>query len=225
MKSIITLLVVCISYHITLAEEPLAVLQKAIAKIKMVKDYEANVDIQLDVDFIKAPKANGTMYFKQPNKFRLKSEDIAMLPKQGLTVMPLSFLQNGDFDALPAGTTQFNGIQCVVVKVIPRSDSADVVASKLYIDPTTSLILKSESTTKKNGTLIIMLEYSSAKQYGLPSKMTVTFDVPEFKLPKSMSGDISSSPKENKPKRTTGSVIITCQNYKINKGVADSVFH
>ncbi len=224
MKILLLLSVLCLSVVGSYSQDANAVLQKAVAKIKSVKDYQASVDIILDVDFIKAPNAKGMMYFKQPNKFRLKSDDIAMLPKQGLKVMPLSFLQNGDYDALPAGTALYNGVQCTVVKVIPRSDSSDVVASKMYIDPTTNLILKSENTTKKNGTLTIMLEYGSAKQYGLPSKMTVTFDVPEFKLPKSMSGDISGSSKENKPKRTTGSVIIECKDYKINKGLDDSVF-
>lgn len=204
------------------AQDATQILQKVIKKFQAVKDYEADVALQINIDFVKAPNAKGKLYYKQPNKLRLKSDDFAMLPKQGLNMTPLAMLQGNAYRAYPHGNATVNGVNCTVIDVLP--DTGDVIRAVLYVDTKNDIILKNETTTKKGGTVTMLLEYGDARQYALPSKMTMTFDVPEFKLPKSVSGDITSEDKPNKKKNTTGSIIMTCWNYKINKGVPDSVF-
>jgi hypothetical protein len=205
------------------AQDANAIMQNVVKKFQQVRDYTANATITLDIDFVKAPPAKATLLFKQPSLFKIKSTDFAMLPKQSMNISPLGVLQGNNFTAISAGSAMVNGVNCAVVRVFPNVDTGDVVASKMYVDVTNNLILKSESTTKKNGTVVMILEYGSAKSFGLPSKMTMTFDVPEFKLPKSMSGDISNN-EPKKPRRTNGSVIVACSDYQINKGIPDSTF-
>lgn len=205
------------------AQDATAIMQNVVKKFQQVRDYTATATITLDIDFVKAPPAKATLLFKQPSLFKIKSTDFAMLPKQSMNISPLGVLQGNNFTAISAGNAIVNGVNCVVVRVFPNVDTGDVVASKMYVDVANNLILKSESTTKKNGTVVMLLEYGSAKSFGLPSKMTMTFDVPEFKLPKSMSGDISNN-ESKKPRRTNGSVSVACSDYQINKGIPDSAF-
>ncbi|MBL7999811.1 MAG: hypothetical protein JNL32_14390 [Candidatus Kapabacteria bacterium] len=230
-RLIIALLVIVCSTHVvvlhcqqTQQDQAKQLINAVVKKFKQVKDYKADVLITLDVDFVKAPPAKGTLYFKQPNKFRLISTDFAMLPKQSLNMSPVGILQSEDVTLIPSGTTVLQGKQCSIIRVVPNIDTGEVVAAKLYIEPNSALILKSETTTKKSGTLSMVFEYKSFLSNGLPDKMTIAFDVPEFKLPKSMSGDIASQDKNEKPKRSTGSVTITYTSYSLNKGVADTIF-
>jgi outer membrane lipoprotein-sorting protein len=47
---------------------------KVKAKLDLVNDYEADGNMKTDVSFIKAPIGKVKIYFKKPNKFRLKKE-------------------------------------------------------------------------------------------------------------------------------------------------------
>jgi outer membrane lipoprotein-sorting protein len=61
----------------------------------------------------------------------------------------------------------------------------------------------------------------------MPNEVKINFSVPEFSLPKTMTGDFKDN-KENKPKskdgKTEGTVIIKYSDYVINKGVSDKLF-
>ena len=64
-----------------------ALLKKVKAKLEKVTDYEASGKMKLDVSFINAPESNVTIYFKKPNKFKVKKADgISILPKGGVSV-------------------------------------------------------------------------------------------------------------------------------------------
>ena len=47
-------------------------LQKVKAKIESVNDYEANGKMKTNVVFLKVPVATIKMYFKKPNKLKIK---------------------------------------------------------------------------------------------------------------------------------------------------------
>jgi len=49
-----------------------ALVTKVKAKLDQVNDYEADGNMKTDVSFIKAPIGKVKVYFKKPNKFRLK---------------------------------------------------------------------------------------------------------------------------------------------------------
>jgi hypothetical protein len=88
------------------------------------------------------------------------------------------------------------------------------------------LILKSQITSKSNGTLDISYFYGAQAKYGLPYKMIFTIDVKKFKLPKSVAADLHQNKK--KPKTTdgpqNGTIILQMSNYQINQGISDAQF-
>ncbi len=74
-------------------KDPDQILQKVVANFEKIKDYEVDVNIKVDVEFLKVPESNAKIFFKQPDKIALKSEGFAMLPKNGFNFSPASLLK------------------------------------------------------------------------------------------------------------------------------------
>ena len=53
-----------------------------------IEDYEVDVVIKIDINFLKVPESKAKIFFKKPDKVRLKSEGFALLPKEGLNFSP-----------------------------------------------------------------------------------------------------------------------------------------
>ncbi len=210
------------------AQDMMPLIKKVKAKLDKVNDYTASGSMKTDVAFIKAPVGKVTMYYKKPNKFKLKKDGgISVLPKGGISVNMNNVLSEKDFVAIHAGKQMVGSFMTTVVKLIPTSETSDVVLSTLYIDETDSVIRRSVTTTKENGTYEIEMSYGKYLAYGLPSKLTFSFNTKDYKLPKGITmefGDEEKPTKEEKLKQKKGRVEITYTSYTINKGVADAVF-
>ena len=201
---------------------------KVKAKLDQVNDYEAEGKMKTDVAFIKAPIGKVRVYYKKPNKFRLKKDGgISLLPKGGVSVNMNSIFTTKDFVALAAGESVINGVNTKVVKILPTNENSDIVLTTMYIDEANLLVRKSVVTTKENGTYTIEMEYGKYIQYGLPDKVVFSFNTKDYYLPKgiTLEFDDERSPSETeKFKNKKGKVEITYSNYMINKGIPDAVF-
>lgn len=115
-----------------------------------------------------------------------------------------------------------------IIKLLPKDENADVVLSTLYIDETQSLIKKSKTTTKDNGTYELEMTYGKYAEYGLADKVIFSFNTKDYKLPKGVTFDYDDGTKKkedaDKMKNKKGKVEISYSGYIINKGVPDSVF-
>ena len=201
---------------------------KVKAKLDRVSDYVAEGRMKTDVAFIKAPAGKVKIFYKQPNRFKLKRDGgISLLPKGGVSVNMNSVLANGDFVAIASGESFIEGIKVKVIKLLPTSETSDVVLTTLYIDEANLLIKKSTSTTKENGTFEMEMVYGKFPQYGLPDKVIFTFNTKDYKLPKGVTMEFDSGEKKtdaDKLKNKKGRVEITYTSYIINKGVSDLEF-
>jgi hypothetical protein len=73
------------------------------------------------------------------------------------------------------------------------------------------------------------MTYSKYMGYGLPDKIIFTFNTKDYKLPKGVTFDFDDGKEVKKTtpdnlKKNQGMAEIIFDSYKINKGVADSVF-
>lgn len=225
---IISLISLHLSYFAS-AQDMTALVMKVKAKLDQVNDYEADGRMKTDVAFIKAPVGKVKIYFKKPNKFRLKKDGgISLLPKGGVSVNMNAIVTTDQFVALAAGEVMVGGIQTKVVKMLPVNENSDVVLTTMYIDEANLLVRKAVTTTKENGTYEIEMTYGKYAAYGLPDKVTFSFNTKNYKLPKGLTLEFEDNEKplteEQKIKNKKGRVEITYTNYSINKGIADSVF-
>jgi outer membrane lipoprotein-sorting protein len=195
-------------------------------KFSKVKDYQADAVINTRISFLKILPQKAKIFFKQPDKFHVKSQGIAILPKQNFGNLLGMLSKEGTYIAVISGVEQISNSSTTIVNVIPNADTTDLILARLWIDPIQNLILKSQLTTRTNGTLLIEYEHLNYINFGVPDKITFTIEVKKFKIPKAVSADINSNttktPTGKEPK--TGKIIISLSNYVFNKGIDDNIF-
>ena len=207
-----------------------ALIQKVGAKIERVDNYTAEGKMKTNVAFLKVPESVVKIYFKKPNRLKIKNEKgISFVPK-GAVSINLSNIINGEkYTALDAGMDKIGNTAVRVVKLLPIDDNADIVLSTVYIDEANLVIKKAKTTTRENGSYQLEMTYGIYTAYGLPDKIIFTFNTKEYKLPKGITFDFDdgAAAKKTIPQglnKNQGQAEITFDSYIINKGVNDAIF-
>ena len=200
-------------------------IQKVKTKMDKVNDYIATGKMKTDVVFIKAPIANIKSYFKKPNRFAIKRDGgVSLLPKGGVSVNVSSLLLTDSYTAIDAGQGTVAGTAVRIIKLLPLSETSDVVLTTMYIDEKNLLIRKSSTTTKENGTFDMEMQFGKYADWGLPDKVVFSFNTKDYKLPKGITLEYDDgSKKPELPKNKKGKVEISYSSYVINKGVTDAM--
>ena len=200
--------------------------KKVRVKLDKVNDYQASGRMKIDVSFINAPESEVSVYFKKPNKFKVRKHDgISLLPKSGVSVNLNSILVDENYTIVPAGSTIIKGITAKVVKLLPLGENSDIVLTTLYIDEKALVIRKSSVTTKESGTYEMEMDYGKFIAWGLPDKVVFSFSTKDYKLPKGITFEYEKGGKKQEQlKDKKGRVEITYTDYIINKGINDTVF-
>lgn len=208
------------------AQDAAKTIQQLTAKMNRVKDYSVNVLIKSEIPLIKIFPVRANIYYKQKDKFRIISKGIAILPKQGFTELSQLLNKKESYNALFIGNEMIQNTQTEVITLLPTDDSGDLILVKLWIDPEKNLVLKSQNTTRSNGTISASYEYGSQAAFGLPDKLVFTVDVKKFKIPKGLATDINrtTADESKKPTPKNGKITISFSEYQINKGIKDEVF-
>lgn len=211
------------------AQTPAEILKKVQAKLDKVNDYEAKGKMLTNVIFIKAPVANVKIFYKKPNKLRINNESgISFIPKGSVNInLNNLFINTTGYDIIDMGKETTTNLR--IIKLLPKDDNGEVVLSTIYIDEIQSLIKKSKTTTRENGTYELEMSYGMYAEYGLADKVIFTFNTKEYKLPKGITFDYDDGSKKDQAaenlKNKKGKVEIRYSGYIINKGVPDAVFN
>jgi hypothetical protein len=230
MKSILLFIFLIQLSLFTHAQDINALVQKVKDKINLVNDYEAKGKMKTNVSFLKVPVAAVKLYFKKPDRLKIKNEKgISFVPKGAVNINMNNVLSSGKYSVLDAGNDKIGNRVVKVVKLLPEDDTADVVLSTLYIDAANLVILKTKTTTRDNGTYELEMSYGKYIAYGLPDKIIFSFNTKDYKMPKGVTFDFEDGTKkktaDEKLKNQKGKMEIYINGYIINKGIADSVFN
>ena len=205
--------------------EPRPLLDSLQRRINLVNDYQADVRIKLDVSFIRIPVRRARVFYKRPDKMRLKAKGFALLPKRGMQ-FSLGNLLAKPYTAIWVRNEQFQGQPCAVVKVIPLDDNPEVLMATLFINRKAQRLCKAEGNTAAGGAFSIRFGYPDAPNpFDLPGTLEFTFDVNKMALPMGITGDFDSerpSAKQKGPQRATLQLLYS--NYLVNKGIPESIF-
>lgn len=221
-----TLLLLSLSSN---AQDAEVLLKKVKAVIDKVNDYEATGSMKTNVTFLKVPEAQVKVYFKKPNKLKIKNEKgISFVPKGAVSINLGSILNGNEYTVIDAGLDKIEGKSVRVIKLLPVDDNAEVVLSTLYIDAVNNIIKKAKTTTRTNGSYQLEMAYGNQLTYGLPDKIIFTFNTKDYKLPKGVTFDFDDGSETKKTSGTTssknGKAEIIFNKYIINKGVTDANF-
>ena len=207
------------------AQDATVLLKQVKARLDKVNDYVADGRMKTDVAFIKAPAGKVKVYYKKPNKFKLKRNGgISILPKGGVSVNMSSVLMATNYTAIPSGESTVGGVKVKVIKLLPDDNNSDVVLTTLYIDETNLLIRKANTTTRENGTYEMEMSYGKYASYGLPDKVLFAFNTKDYKIPKGVTLEFETGDTPKQLQNRKGRVEISYSAYIINKGVSDAEF-
>lgn len=202
------------------------------SKIQTVKDYTADVNMKIDVSFMRVPKLHGTLYFKSPDKMRLeRNGGLSMLPKKNINLTISNLIPTGNVTVIDVGEVVVKGRKLRLLKVIPEDDRGNIVLTKIWVDAANLVATRAETTTHNDGTVIMDLEFGHYTQYGLPDKVTIYMDIKDYKLPKGVTMDYSDEtetpklPKGKEATRQKGTIEISYLKYAINTGLSDNIFN
>jgi outer membrane lipoprotein-sorting protein len=232
MKKILILIVTALLHFTAGAQDIKVLLQKVKAKYDKVNDYTATGKMKTNVAFMKTPEASVKIYYKKPDRLKIKNENgVSFIPKGSVNINMNNVLGLNNYEAVEAATEKVNGADCKVVKIFPLSDDENITRATLYISEKELLVVKSVISTRENGTYELVMHYKKYAAYGLPDKVELTFNTRDYKLPKGISIDYDNGSSKQKPaadtdknKNQKGNVEITYSDYSINKGVPDEMF-
>jgi hypothetical protein len=156
--------------------------------------------------------------FKQPDEIKMKTQGIAILPKKGFTDLAIMLKNKASYTAIFTGYEVVQKIKTESITLLPSNDAGEIVLAKIWVDTDEALILKSQITTRTNGTVVADYTYGKQKEFGLPDELTFSVDVKKFKIPKGVVVDINRSASVEQPKNVgkTGKINIQFSNYIIN---------
>ena len=195
--------------------DPEALIQGVAEKMRLVENYRADVLIKIDVDFINIKERKAVVYFEKPDKFDIKVKGLVLMPKKGSQMEYLDLI-NQEHTSIYTGEDTLMDQGAHTVKIIPISDSSEIILGKLWIGKEDNLIHRVQSYTKTNGYYTLDIFYSG-HPLNLPDRIKITFEMKGYKIPASMTGDIAEMAEEIKKEEITqGIVWLTYSNYIVN---------
>ncbi|MBL0173725.1 MAG: hypothetical protein IPP94_00380 [Ignavibacteria bacterium] len=198
------------------------VLKRVQGEFEKVRDYSADISTVVDVPGIKTPPMTAKIFFKKPDKVHIESSGFAMLPRDAVTYNPMAF--NEDlFDAVLQGEETVNGVKCLKVKLLAKSDTVRLQRAMLCVDPARWLVLKMTTDPAQGGSADVIFTYAYIDNaYFLPSKISLQMINPTgFRESKGHGMKMDAPVAGDKRK---ASVSLVYSNHRVNKGIPDSIF-
>mgnify|MGYP001364082537 FL=1 len=214
------------------------VVDKTQKQFEKVSDYQVTMKIELKVPGFRMPKKKYKVFFKQPNKLKIKSRGFGMLPKTGIFTSP-----KDNFDNLKnmrlISTNNNNGQVYIKGEVIVDSLKLKMPNeyAKLGFRPTVTVKIDTNNWVINNiitelDTLKLVEIKNTYKKvdnnYIMPSTSTVQYFIKDAKLSGWLKKDITNivgkNPLEESNDMVEGKISIIYEDYIINKGIKDKIF-
>ena len=179
-----------------------------VEKLEKVPPYTCDVNINIDVKFIRIKERVGKMIYRSPDDIDYKIKGFAFLPKKEMGTTSTSLFKE-DFIAIDMGNENENQI----IKVIPMDINSEIVTGQFWID-SADLVQKMILITKEKGSYTAEMSYNDTP-FDLPSKISMSFDVKNQKMPALLTGDLEGYTEEmDEDEVSKGTITITYSNHQ-----------
>ena len=179
-----------------------------VEKLERVPPYSCDVNINIDVKFIRIKERVGKMIYRSPEDIDYKIKGFAFLPKKEMGTISTSLFKE-DFIAIDMGKENENQI----IKVIPMDINSEIVTGQFWID-SADLVQKMILITKEKGSYTAEMNYNGTL-YDLPSKIRMSFDVKNQKMPALLTGDLEAYTDEtDEDEVSKGTITIMYSNHQ-----------
>ena len=217
-------------------------IKKTNEKFNAVNDYQVDMIVRVAVPAFRMPKKKYKVYFKKPNKVKVKAKGFGILPKTGLFTSP-----NDNFDNLKniklSDYKDILNIHDIVIQGDLIVDSLKLEMpneySKITFNPIVEVKIDTlhwviKDITTRLDTLKLFhisnnYEYYDNEFY-MPNESIVKYFIKDKKLFNWLnkdSGNIIGQGKSLVEKNNSiveGKITVNYKNYIINKGIKDDIF-
>ncbi len=157
------------------------VLLQAKARLDSVQSFEAGLKLSVDISFVNMSPKQATMTYTKGEPTTFSSEDFVLIPKRGLD-FSLSEIFEYPFMTVDRGYEVIFGRPCKLLNIIPLDKRADFSIATLGVDTVNYSVMKSEISTKKDGTYEVLLSYGQSNDI-IPGRVEVSFEIERIRIP------------------------------------------
>ena len=213
---------------------------KTTNEYEKVKDFQAQMTVELNMPGIRIPKKTYKVYFKQPNKFKADTKGFGMLPNTGIFTSPKDNFDNlKDLEIRESNLSSNEKNILITGTIIPDSLKAQFPSeyAKLTFDPLVDVLIDTtmwviKSVTSRIDTLKLFEITNNYKlydnQYYLPFESKVKYFIKDARLAGWLKKDMKTLINPNNQKSADdvirGVITVNYLNYKINTNLPDRIF-
>lgn len=198
------------------------IMNRVVSRNEKIQDYTVMLTANVDVERLRVPKMEAKMYFKRPDKVHFESKGFAMLPREGVAFDPVQLRDK--YAAELKGEEQIENVRTYRLQLTAKQSKTRPNALTLWVDLTHWTVRKLETLPYEGRSVVVVFEHALVQEtYYLPSKIVVTFDVPEMPSPEAGSQPgVSETPRRSSQRK--GSVTVMYKDYQVNVGLSDDLF-
>ena len=188
------------------AEAPRETLAQVQRQYEGVKDYTGRVHVAADIPDIELPARDFTVYVKRPDKVKIESTGLVILPRDVLLLGNLEGHLADSARVTANGATREGGRLIRCLKLFPQ-DTASRERVLLWVDVARRTLVRSELWAGANRLLAVYWQYVKVNDcFWMPAEVKCE-----------ISGGILG-------RAGPGTVTVTFADYRVNTGLSDELF-
>ena len=131
MKNFVLLLFSFISINAFAIDDAKLLIRDLNKKFNQVEDYTARVQMKFNIPGVRMNNMSGNVFFKRPDRFRIRTKGIFFLPKQNpMQNMSAMLLDTSSYTSIISGYELVNGRNCAIVNIIPLKTVNELILGK-----------------------------------------------------------------------------------------------
>ena len=220
---------------------PEYIIKKTDDQFREINNYQVDMVISIAIPAFRMPKKKYKVYFKQPDKIKVKSRGFGLLPKTGMFTSPLENFSNLSNIRFSKDLSRTNSNEIMLVgDLVLDSLALDVPNeyARLTFKPTVDVKVDTQNwvitqvLTKIDTVKIMEINnfYDVVDDsFYMPIRSTVEYYVKDARLSKWINKDIGTIMGNNhnmniESDMVKGLISVNYAKYRVNRGIKDSIF-
>ena len=222
-------------------KNPEYIIKKTDDQFREINNYQVDMVISIAIPAFRMPKKKYKVYFKQPDKIKVKSRGFGLLPKTGMFTSPLENFSNLSNIRFSKDLLRTNPNEIMLVgDLVLDSLALDVPNeyARLTFKPTVDVKVDTQNwvitqvLTKIDTVKIMEINnfYDIVDDsFYMPIRSTVEYYVKDARLSKWINKDIGTIMGNNhkmniESDMVKGLISVNYAKYRVNRGIKDSIF-
>lgn len=206
---------------------PQVIIEKVQARLEQIDDYRVTARVNVDIPNLRMPNKKLTIFYKSPDKLSVKTSGFAIVPKIGFLPSVKDLIAE-NVDIIHKNTLREDGTTLYILDITPKELSVETTAT-IWVNGQRWTVEKVLLQVKNAGESVMNFYYLQVDSFWLPESTVVYLNmehgIPHMNRPtvENPVGTIDRRSR-NRSGPVSGKVLITFEDYRINKGLDDSLF-